>query len=580
MIYPSEVIEEVRAGNDIVGVISSYVQLRQRGAEHVGLCPFHKEKTPSFNVNSQKQLFICRGCGASGNVFSFVMQIENYGFSDALHFLADRIRYTLPEKDISPEYKRQLKLKEDIYAINKTAAKFFYERLNSDDGAAAVSYLDSRGVGKKTRIKFGLGYYPENKDNLAKGLAENKINRSALSRAGILNSRFNGRLMFPIFDVTGRVTGFGARALTENGAKYINSPETPVFEKSKNLYGINFARLSKQKEFILVEGYTDVISLCQNGFGNAVASLGTSFNSEHARLLRKYCESVLLLFDSDAAGAAAAEKAIPIIEAGGMRVRVLRLAGAKDPDEFLKRFGPDAFREALASAMSSVSFTVGGIRGRYDLNRTEDVVAFTTDAAGVLSKLTNMIERDAYIKEIASDSGISREAITAEVEKSSRRGNDPAANADPKLSYAERGMLNERGVTEAAKAAIYLAASNGRLCGVIQKNLGAEELQRPVYARLLSMIYEMNGSGRGIYGAELVNNFEDLEDQRAVSDVFASPALSDIAENADIEKTLTELIKKIKLYAIERGAGLTGDMEELKKYTEMKRAVSEIEIKL
>jgi len=578
MMYPREVIEDVRIGNDIVGLASQYVTLRQRGGSYVGLCPFHREKTPSFTVSPDKQLYYCFGCGASGNVISFAMQIENYDFTDALRFLADRIRYALPEKELSPEYLRQIKLKEDVYEINRTAAKFFYERLNSPVGAGAAAYLDGRGVGKRARVAFGLGYCPEDKNELGDHLASAGVNKNSLSRAGLVGSRFYGRLMFPIFDVSGRVTGFGARSLNDGGAKYLNSPETPVFEKSKNLYGINFARLSRRREFILVEGYTDVVSLYQYGFKNAVASLGTSFNAEHVRLLKKYCEGVVLLFDSDEAGAAAVDKAIPIIEAGGLKVNVLRLAGAKDPDEFLRTNGPEAFAERLADAQSAVAYKIGGIKDKHDLGKTEGRIAFTTGAAGVLSQLTNMIERDAYIKQIAADSGISREAIARETDKLTERGAEFVANRDPRLSYAERGALNERGVTEAAKAAISLAAADARLCGAIRENLDPSELPSPVYTKLLEAVFEARDAGRHIYGAELVSIFTEIDEQKKASDVFATAAVDAYGEN--IGKTLTELLKKIKLFKIERDAMLTADPVKLREYTGMKNAVGGLDIKI
>jgi len=321
-----------------------------------------------------------------------------------------------------------------------------------------------------------------------------------------------------------------------------------------------------------------VLSLCQNGFANSVASLGTSFNAEHVRTLKRYCESVVLLFDSDAAGDAAAAKAIPVIEAGGLKVKVLQLKDAKDPDEFLKNFGPGEFNERLSEALSSVSYTVGGIKGRYDLSKTDDKVAFTTDAAGVLSKMTNMIERDAYIKDIASETGISRDAIATEVDKLSLSGAEPRMNRDSWISYAERGLLNERGVIEAVKTAIYLAASSERLCEVIKEHLDASELPAQVYSDLLKIVYSMRENGRHIYGAELVSNFENIEEQKIVSDIFATADIRTDGENMD--KTLTELIKKIKLYRIERGAGMTGDINELKKLAEMKRDAGNLTIKL
>ena len=578
MLYPRETIEEVRQGNDIVGVVSSYIELRQRGGSFLGLCPFHKEKTPSFNVSPDRQLYHCFGCGASGNVYSFVMQIENYNFYDAVRFLADRIHFILPEKDPGPEYKRLLKQKEDIYAVNKEAAKIFHEALVSPEGDAAAAYLNGRGVNKKMQIKFGLGYCPKNPAYLTERLISTGRDNSGITGAGLMNNRFGGRLIFPIFDASGRVTGFGGRSLSEGGPKYINSPETPVFEKSKNLYGINFARLSRKKTFLLAEGYLDVIALHRHGYDSAVASLGTAFNREHAKLLKRFCEGVVLIFDGDEAGASAVKKAVPELESVGLKIKIMPMTEAKDPDEFLRAYGPEEFSKKLSQAVSTVSFAVAGIKSKYDLSKTEDKVSFTTEAAAFLSGVPNMIERDAYIKDIASETGISRGAIAAETEKLSK-SRAPEYNPDPnpRLSYAERGLLNERGVVEAVKALIRLSANDEKICVAIKNNLAPEEIVFPVHSALLSMVYETRESGRNIVPAELVNNFHDAGEQKTVSDVFLT---EEKTEAGDAEKTVGELIKKIKSYYVEYGAARASDPGELVRYTEMKKNIANLNIRI
>ena len=581
--YPPEALEDVRSGNDIVSVVSLYVPLRQRGGSLLGLCPFHREKTPSFSVRPDRQTFHCFGCGAGGNVFTFVMMIENFDFLDALRFLADRIHYTLPVREAGGDHKKQKQIKDEIFEINKSAAHFFYEQLGAPEGRAAAAYLDARGVSKRMRVKFGLGYCPLRTNALAERLNALTVDPGNVRLSDLTGPRFIGRLIFPIFDASGKITGFGARALNDDNIKYINTSETPVFEKSKNLYAINFARVSKQKTFILVEGYMDVLSLHQAGFNNAVASLGTAVNREHAKLLKKFCETVVVLFDSDPAGVNAALKAIPVLESQGLKVKVLQLSGAKDPDEYINKYGAGSFGGLLEEALSGVAFKINDARQKYDLAKTDGKIAFTTNAAEILAQIENLIERDAYINEISSLTGISASAISKETDRISGRDDARPINADPKLSYAERGRLNERGAEEAAKAVIVLAAASERLCGVINNYLEFDEMPLPVYARCMKIIYDERDNGRPVREADLITRFEDVDDQRAISGVFYEPAVQpEGKDGAAMEKTLTELIRTIKLRYIERKAAEPGqaDPKETVKLVEKKRAVANLSVKL
>ncbi|MDR1067007.1 MAG: DNA primase [Clostridiales bacterium] len=543
MYYPPEIVEDVRANADIVEVISAYVKLNRVGGDYVGLCPFHNEKTPSFRVSPNKQMFYCFGCGAGGNVFGFIMKYENLSFTDALETIAERTHYSLPKPGDDSGASR---LKETIYEMNKFAARFFYNAANETEGRAANEYLDARGVSSAIRKRFGLGYAPKSQSVYAAlkngGFDENDILSSGLVVAGKNGKpprdRFFGRLMFPIFDARGRVSGFGGRVLSDGEPKYLNSPETPVFNKSRNLYGINFAK--KSRSILLVEGYMDVISLHQAGFTNAVAALGTAFNDNHTIVIKRYSDDVVLLFDADDAGVKASLRAIPILTRAKLRVKALTLPNAKDPDEFIKKFGAEAFKQRLRDAVSHVTFQISKLREGLDFDKTEDKALFAVKAAGIIAKLESPVERDAYADETANISGVSAAAIKAEIEKSA--GGEPAG--DPLFGAAivnRRGRGFSRGKDKAKIALICLLASRPRLCGETRGVLEPLEMLDDVYETMLNDIYARAGSGDEIHPAEIISHFDTVESQEKASAVFADPFVCD-----NIEKTLNDLIRGVK----------------------------------
>ena len=415
MYYSDEIIEEVRSRNDIVDVISGYVKLQKKGSSWFGLCPFHNEKSPSFSVSRTKQMFYCFGCGKGGNVFTFIMEYENFTFIEAVRYLAERAGMTLPEAEETPEQKKAAGLKTKLLEINKIAAKYFYYLLTTDHGAQAMDYLtNTRRLLPETIVRFGLGYSDKFSDDLYRYLKNKGYSDTLLKESGLVTlderrggaDKFWNRVMFPIMDANNRVVGFGGRVMGDGAPKYLNSPETKVFDKSRNLYGLNFARTSRRPNFIICEGYLDVISMHQAGFTNAVASLGTAFTSPHASLIKRYTDEVILAYDSDGAGVRAALRAIPILKEAGLKIRVLHLTPYKDPDEFIKNMGIEAFEKRIEDAENSFMFEVGVIEKEHNLNDPQGKTDFYNAIARKLLEFTQELERNNYIEAVARQYGI------------------------------------------------------------------------------------------------------------------------------------------------------------------------------
>ena len=409
MYYPEELVEEVRMKNDIVDVISGYVKLQKKGASHFGLCPFHNEKSPSFSVSGAKQMYYCFGCGAGGNVFTFIMNYENYTFGEAIKMLAERAGVNLPEVEYSEEMRKKENHRARLLEANKEAAKYFYYQLRAKQGEIGYRYLSGRQLSVDTMKKFGLGFANKTGDDLTKYLKQKGFDERLLAEAGLSSydeqrgshDKFWNRVMFPIQDINHRVIGFGGRVMGEGEPKYLNSPETPVFDKSRNLYGLNFARTARAGNIILCEGYMDVISMHQAGFTQAVASLGTAFTSGQANLLKRYTENVLLAYDSDGAGVKAALRAIGILREAGLTGKVIDLKPHKDPDEFIKNEGTDAFRERIQNAENSFMFEIRILERDYDLKDPESKTKFHKEIAKKLCGFEIEVERENYLEAVA-----------------------------------------------------------------------------------------------------------------------------------------------------------------------------------
>ena len=505
MAFPPAFLDELAARNPIEEVVGQYVSLKRSGANMFGLCPFHGEKTASFSVAPDKGIYYCFGCHKGGNAVNFMMEIEGLSYPDAVRSLAKRVGMEVPDDE---QYQSRYRQQERLWALHKEAARFFHAKLQAPEGAAALQYALGRGMPKSTIINFGIGYAPDTWSSLTdylrkKGYTDQELRDSGLvtvsKKNGNLFDRFRDRLMFPIIDVRGNVIGFGGRIMKkdDNAAKYLNSPETLIFNKRKNLFGLNVAKKTKLPYMILVEGYMDAIALHQYGFDCAVASLGTSLTEEHAVLLSRYTENVVLIYDGDEAGQRAAQRAIPMLEKAGLSIKVLQLKDAKDPDEYLKKFGADKFRLLLNDSSNRVEYQLNAIRKKYDLGLDDQRVKFIAEAAEFVSTLTSAVQREIYGNRVAEAAGISFEALKIEVNKAFKRrvarekkkqeriDLAPAANLQPKsrsIRYdnIKSAMAEETVLAMALKSPALLDQTGG----LLPENFSSELLSR-VYDQFL-----------------------------------------------------------------------------------------------
>jgi len=421
--YPEELLEEIRLHNDIVEVVSDYVKLEKKGKYYFGLCPFHNEKTPSFSVTPSLQIFNCFGCGKGGNVFHFIMNIENLDFQEAVKFLAEKANITLPEYDAGYDTER-LRLKKEIIEINTEAARFFYRTLLSENGGAGRKYLKSRGLNADTIKRFGIGFSTGEYDSLkkylnTKGYTDEKLVQSGLvikSTNGAYD-RFRNRIMFPIFDLRGNIIGFGGRVINDDKPKYMNSPETIVYNKRNSLYGLNFAKNANDKQVVIVEGYMDVISLHKYGIINSVASLGTALTESQGRLLKKYFEELIIAYDADTAGKDATMRGLDLLSDIGCNVKVLQIPDGKDPDEYIRTNGPEKFRLLMKKALSLVEYKISVYRKLFGDNTVDSKVKFLNAISQVLAKIESRIELEMYVKKLAGEYEISEESLYSEIAK-------------------------------------------------------------------------------------------------------------------------------------------------------------------
>jgi len=578
VLYPQEILEEVRVQNDIVDVISEYLPLKQKGTSYFGLCPFHNEKTPSFSVSSERQFYYCFGCGAAGNVYTFIMQMENDTFPEAVKRLADRVHITLPQPQYTQQAKEQELQRQRLFDLHKKAGRFFYEKLHEPVGEQARAYLQKRQMNDNIQKKFGIGYAPKGQQELYQYLQKQGFSQQELQKSGLIIERkeekgyfdrFRNRLMFPILDIQGRVIGFGGRILSQGEPKYLNSPETLLFNKSKNLYGLNFAKNTRKREIILVEGYMDMISLYQAGFRNVAASLGTAFNQEHVKVLKKYADSVILLYDSDDAGTMAAQRAIPILTQNGFYVKVLQVPNGKDPDEFIKQSGAKAFSRLLANAQHYITFQIQCLKKQYDLTQPQQKVEFTTKTANILSKLDNDIERNVYTNEISNMTGISQQAIENEIVKIIKKENEmftQNAQQKRKTQYYQNNkdlITKSSGTFAAQRDILFLCASNIQVFNKIKTILSAEDFTEEIYKKVYEKIDLLHQKSAVVFPAELVNYFELPEEQKIVTEIFA--VALQYKSTKEIEKALTEEVKTLKRTSLDKLASQAQSVEQIKK---------------
>ena len=545
--YSEELIEEVRASNDIVDVISQYVILKRSGRNFFGLCPFHKEKSPSFSVSPDKQIFHCFGCGVGGNVIHFVSKIESLDFKDTLELLANRANIELPTLGNFQDDKKAM-LKAKVYQVNEEAAKFYHDNLYKPTSKIAQEYIKKRKLDNRTLKSFMIGYsgkFDELYQLLkAKGFGEEEILASSLvnkTENGKYIDRFRGRLMFPIQDVRGRVIAFGGRVLDDSKPKYINSPENIVYSKGRNLFGLNIAKKGDTKKIIIVEGYMDAISLYQRGITNVVASLGTALTEQQGWLLRKSCEQIIIGYDSDGAGQTATLRGLEILQNMGCDVRILQIYGAKDPDEFVVKYGPERFLKCVDSSISLVEFKVKILKQGLDLENTNDKIKFLNQIAKILANVDNNIEKEIYIDKIASEYSISKEAIYAEVNKLTYSKNkDTKILEKPVSSYIRKEKEEEKRIDEKTlkteKMLIYILInypeeSYTKIKDVITTDLIKLERNNQIIKKLYEELEKGNSNTNAL------DYFTDSEVINYLSGIMASDF-----EITDIHKGIDDLI--------------------------------------
>ena len=532
MRYSDDIIEEVRQKNDIVDVVSQYVRLTRRGSTYFGLCPFHNEKTPSFSVTPGKQMYYCFGCGAGGNVYNFIMEYENYTFSEALKHLADRAGVELPKIEYSREVREKAEQRAELLEINKQAAQYYYYQLRTEGGKIGYQYLSGRGLSEETMRKFGLGYSDKFGGGLYKFLKSKGYSDERLRESGLFNvderhgmyDKFWNRVIFPIMDVNNRVIGFGGRVMGDGKPKYLNSPETKIFDKSRNLYGLNIARTTRKKYLILCEGYMDVISMHQAGFTNAVASLGTALTSGHASLLKRYTQEVLLLYDSDEAGIRAALRGIPILRDAGVNSRVVNLKPYKDPDEFIKNMGAEAFEERLGQASDSFMFRVSIAESEFPMDEPQGQNRFFERCAELLLELKDELERNLYIEAIVKkyrgQYGVSVEDLRKRVNTLALKGTPAENRTQPKTSGGQNKKKKESASDQAQKLMLTWLVTYPGIFDKVAQYLNAEDFIVPLYKEVAQMLFRQREEEGQVNPAKLLNSFTDSEEQREVASLF------------------------------------------------------------
>ena len=583
MRYSDDIIEEVRMKNDIVDVISQYVKLTRRGSSYFGLCPFHNEKTPSFSVTPSKQMYYCFGCGAGGNVYNFIMEYENYSFGEALSHLADRAGVELPKIEYSREAREKAEQRANLLEINKLAAQYFYYQLRREGGKTAYGYLTGRGLSEETIRKFGLGYSDKYSDDLYKYLKGKGYSDELLRESGLFNvderrgmyDKFWNRVIFPIMDVNNRVIGFGGRVMGDGKPKYLNSPETKIFDKSRNLYGLNVARTTRKNYLILCEGYMDVIAMHQAGFTNAVASLGTALTSGHASLVKRYTKEVLLLYDSDGAGIRAALRAIPILREAGVTSRVVSLKPWKDPDEFIKNEGAEAFEERLNQAMDSFMFRVHIAEQEFAMDAPQGQNQFFERCAGMLLELSDELERNLYIEAIVKEYGrygVGTEDIRKRVNTLALKGTPAEKRIQPKSGTPET-KKKESAVDKAQKLMLTWLVNYPGIFEQVEKYISPSDFVVPLYKEVAQMLFEQHKEGETNPG-KLLNAFTDSEEQREVASLFN--ATIHLENEGEQQRAFSDALLRIKEESLKE-KNRTWDPSDMAGLQELIKAKKELE---
>ncbi len=583
MYYSDELIEEIRTKSDIANVISGYVKLQKKGANYWGCCPFHNEKTPSFSVSENKQMYHCFGCGVSGNVYTFLMKYENYTFPEAVKELAHRVGVDLPEVEYTEEQKARADKKARLLEINKEAAKFFFYQLRSPHGENGYNYLKKRELTDETMQKFGLGYAEKNGNNLIqylinKGFPENLIIEAGLAnhseRSGV-NSLFWNRVMFPIQDANHRVIGFGGRVMGDGEPKYLNSPETPVFDKRRNLFGLNFARTARSGDMILCEGYMDVISMHQAGFTQAVASLGTAFTAEQAHILHRYTDTVLLAYDSDGAGVKAALRAIGLLRDEGMTGKVINMRPYKDPDEFMKNLGREAFEERIRDAENSFFFEIRMLETQFDTKDPEGKTKFHREIARKLCEFEEDVERDNYLQAVAEKYYIGVENLRKLVFNYATQTGAAKPLERPRNTNQAKATPEENG-KKAQRLLLTWISDDADIYPKIKSYISLDDFTDELYKSVAGKLFESIERNE-FSPAAIISSFQDEEGQAQAAELFNTNLPEEIS-GEDKEQAIHDIIMTVKKSSYEYYMSKTGtDINALMLAIERKKALETLQ---
>ena len=592
MYYSDDLIEEIRSRNDIVDVISSYVKLKKQGATYFGLCPFHNEKSPSFSVTPGKQMYYCFGCGEGGNVYSFIMKYENYSFVEAVKMLADRAGITLPEAEYSEEERKRADLRANLLEINKKAAMYFHHQLKSEKGKIGLKYFNERGLDNETIVRFGLGYSTKTSNDLYQYMKTFGYSDDILKESGLFSfsekgtyDKFWNRVMFPILDINSRVIGFGGRVMGEGEPKYLNSPETKIFEKSRNLYGMNFARISRKPYLLICEGYMDVIALHRAGFTNAVAALGTAFTDQHAMLIKRYVKEVVLTFDSDGAGRKAALRAITILKLAGIAMKVLDMTPYKDPDEFIKNLGADEYQKRIDNAMNSFIFEIKMMREQYDLDDPHAKAEFYNNVANKLLEFPDELERNVYIEAVSKEFMIPFESLDKMVKKLALsysgegytdRYNENEVNEEIERDLKKSKKHLEDGVKQAQKILLTWLIEDENIYGKIKDIISEKDFVEPLYYMVAKMLFEQLESG-AINPAKILNQFTEEDEHREAAELF-NTSLREEMSSQEKEKALNDTVYKVKKNSLDYASRNAKEVSELQEIINEQKKLQKIRI--
>ena len=569
--YSDEIVEEVRTRTDIVDVISQYVNLQKKGSQYFGLCPFHNEKTGSFSVSPGKQMYYCFGCGAGGNVFSFLMAYNNMTFKEAIEELAPKCGVTLPQREMTYQEKRQADRRSRLFEINKEAAGYYYKMLRSPEGQKAMDYFTGRELSAETMHKFGLGCTSKYSDSLYKYLRGKGYEDEILKDCGLItidekrggHDKFWNRAMFPIFDANGKVVAFGGRVMGDGEPKYLNSPETEIFNKSRTLFGLYFARKTRREQFILCEGYMDVISLHQAGFDNAVASLGTALTEGHAGMLKRYVKDVYLSYDSDGAGQKAALRAIPILKNAGISCRIINMSPYKDPDEFIKALGAEEYEKRIQNAENSFIYQIRMLEKNYDLTDPEKKSDFQKEVARmIVLEFPTQLERENYTESVAARFNIPKDALAKYIIELGQSGITSKNKAQAKETRSNKPNPKDDGMKMSQRLLLtWLVEENG-IYAKIKDFVGPDDFEDGVYKTVATEVFDCLNNSRPVDTAKLVDMFMEDEERKTVAALF-NTTVGELTDNTDLSKVLKETLLRIKKNSLELAQKNGADLKSL-----------------